>query len=889
MDPAVEQQLQLSTFKAGFNYSTLLDDYNDECLDSRANSMSPNSLEEFLRNSLHNPKRTLAVCSFANPPSQSHHLTLNAAFDPQPFIRTFEAAVDKLIAVRKEVQAKTEQMEKSVRVSEREYSKKMDELNRGFEAVGSSFSGMEARMNEVGGTAIRIGEQLESVHIERQRAQAAYDIIDFYNQFSRGDTTRLDVLRKEGRQGRRQVAILLRRLSTVAKEVDLPSAEKTRENIEKYCEKFEKEMLNLFDRCYRRGDPKMMHHCAQTLLEFNGGNSCIQVYVNQHDFFINNVREVNQDEDRLLWAKIPDPDASPPKTEKGLAELFIEIRATVDTEAQIVKAVFPNPPMVMQVFLQRVFAQSIQQHMENLLHKASTISDLAYLRVLQLVHGQATSLVEDLKAHELSVRAPYGGSAGGPATGGATSTTMAAMLEAAMEELFVPYTEGQRYLERESRSLGTLYTTLLMNFTRYHAKSQKGKASVFDRVVNQLSAAASTTSTGGVQTTSAQAATALLRLGGFNNEKNVEQSTEEPIREEDGQLDVEVAEKMLRWHAEAIGSAKNTFSLLRVLSEAIGTAYVDEALETELLRLDAADTKAEPSFNGLSTLKLVDLVCHLWQQYVNTTLLPLASSSVTVRREMATFNNQTVSRIEGSANHLMHRLIDMVTTWLTMQLTKQKRNDFKPKNDDLSFARVNTEPCEACCDMLEKVRDAAKANLSGKNLEVFLTEVGVTFHSLLLEHLRKFPVSATGGLMLAKDIKMYQDTIGSFGIPPLTERFEFIRQLGNVFLVRPEILKSYITEGYLGRIDPTLLKPYLALRSDWGQFEKGFDDGEPGEGNTTETKGAGGRFGRLSVMMKDLEGLKPEGFKFGDSITLGMPTLPSGLTSGFSIAATRPF
>ena len=75
---------------------------------------------------------------------------------------------------------------------------------------------------------LTLGEQLETVHIERQRAQAAYDIIDFYNQFSRGDTTRLDSLRKEGRQGRRQVAILLRRLSTVAKEVDLPSAEKVR-------------------------------------------------------------------------------------------------------------------------------------------------------------------------------------------------------------------------------------------------------------------------------------------------------------------------------------------------------------------------------------------------------------------------------------------------------------------------------------------------------------------------------------------------------------------------------------------------------------------------------------------------------------------------------------
>lgn len=56
-----------------------------------------------------------------------------SAFDPKPFIRSFEAAVDKLISVRKDVQAKTEQMERTVRVSEREYSKKMADLNKGFE------------------------------------------------------------------------------------------------------------------------------------------------------------------------------------------------------------------------------------------------------------------------------------------------------------------------------------------------------------------------------------------------------------------------------------------------------------------------------------------------------------------------------------------------------------------------------------------------------------------------------------------------------------------------------------------------------------------------------------------------------------------------------------
>lgn len=39
-------------------------------------------------------------------------------------------------------------------------------------------------------------------------------------------------------------------------------------------------------------------------------------------------------------------------------------------------------------------------------------------------------------------------------------------------------------------------------------------------------------------------------------------------------------------------------------------------------------------------------------------LFPLASSSVTIRREMTVFNNQTVSRIEGGANSLLQRVAD---------------------------------------------------------------------------------------------------------------------------------------------------------------------------------------------------------------------------------------
>lgn len=117
--------------------------------------------------------------------------------------------------------------------------------------------------------------------------------------------------------------------------------------------------------------------------------------------------------------------------------------------------------------------------MELLVNKGTAISDLAFLRILQMVHQQTTQLVEDLKGYELPAIIPrspvdktdftrqLSTTASGSA---ATAATVSTMLETAMEELFVPYTEGQRYLERESKSVSELYASFLTNFTRYHVR-----------------------------------------------------------------------------------------------------------------------------------------------------------------------------------------------------------------------------------------------------------------------------------------------------------------------------------------------------------------------------------------------------------------------------------
>ena len=159
-----------------------------------------------------------------------------------------------------------------------------------------------------------------------------------------------------------------------------------------------------------------------------------------------------------------------------------EIRITVSQEAQIVKAVFPDPSSVMKVFIQRVFAQvvcltcvlgsscqllifpQIQQHLETLVSRASAISTLAVLRILNLTHNMCSSLVDDLKTYDATLTEP---SSRGLAL---SSGPLATMLDRAMEEIFVPWLEGQRYLDSESKNLVELYAGLLSRFTRYHVR-----------------------------------------------------------------------------------------------------------------------------------------------------------------------------------------------------------------------------------------------------------------------------------------------------------------------------------------------------------------------------------------------------------------------------------
>lgn len=129
---------------------------------------------------------------------------------------------------------------------------------------------------------------------------------------------------------------------------------------------------------------------------------CIQIYVNQHDFFISRERidAPPSITNTPMWEALADPNKPAPRSEPELAELYTDIRHQISQEAQIIKAVFPQPAVVMKVFLLRVFAQVIQTHIEKLISAAQASSTLVFLCVLALARSSTAQLINDLKAHD---------------------------------------------------------------------------------------------------------------------------------------------------------------------------------------------------------------------------------------------------------------------------------------------------------------------------------------------------------------------------------------------------------------------------------------------------------------------------------------------------------
>ena len=436
-----------------------------------------------------------ALSDSAVPPSRrSGPAHQNNAFDPKPLIRSFEHALNRMGDLSGDLESKENELSGAVRRAEAQHNANVQTLSRKLEQTVNSFNHLDESLNgdrydNGGNEVVKIGEKLEELDRQRQRALDAKFLIQCWMEVSeRGELLLLEDIRRQGSgEGKVRCARIAGQLMKISQRLDPEHwshvngnakqvngvngihgkdydrrrrHHNTRELIEKFSETLEKDLLKSFDDFYRRENFEGMRECANVLHDFNDGASVIAAFVNQHDFFIQRTQLITDDVvgDAETWDRLADPDADPPGVEPTLQSLIDEVKVVMQEESVIIKRAFPYSDQVLGKFLQRIFQQSVQQRLEMVLEKASTISSLAFLRSLQAARGYISTLIDDLKAHGLTEHPE-------PA-----SPQIAIILDQQFDDLFVPYFVGSSYIEREKRSLEELYSSLLFKFTIFHVR-----------------------------------------------------------------------------------------------------------------------------------------------------------------------------------------------------------------------------------------------------------------------------------------------------------------------------------------------------------------------------------------------------------------------------------
>lgn len=93
--------------------------------------------------------------------------------------------------------------------------------------------------------------------------------------------------------------------------------------------------------------------------------------------------------------------------------------------------------------------------------------------------------------------------------------------------------------------------------------------------------------------------------------------------------------------------------------------------------------KNEPDLSYLENLHSAIAILHLMVTCINTVLIPLAASHVTIRREMEKTTNLAMNRMEEKVNSILQHTIDVALSWVSKVLAGQKKGDFRPRDDTL--------------------------------------------------------------------------------------------------------------------------------------------------------------------------------------------------------------
>lgn len=213
-------------------------------------------------------------------------------------------------------------------------------------------------------------------------------------------------------------------------------------------------------------------------------------------------------------------------------------------------------------------------------------------------------------------------------------------------------------------------------------------------------------------------------------------------------------------------------------------------------------------------------VLSIVQLYFEEHIIPISSSvSSTCARRMFDIKISFFDSCLRYINKVLKLEINGISLHINNIAQKYvRKSDYRPKIDDFTAFNSTTNYCREVREYLRTCAKVIHQYLPSNNAFKIINRIGKIFFEHLIEMIKKITFNDVGALVLLNDVNSYLEMLSEFGSESqkhLIVYFNFLRELSNVLMVKPENLRSVLQEGTLNLVDIRLFYPFISLRSDF--------------------------------------------------------------------------
>lgn len=758
--------------------------------------------------------------------------------DPKPYIRTFESTLRHLRQLADSAEDELAVALRHVDDVELSHSKNVLRLSLEVEDIVAKFGSLDTEISSITDRIDPLSQALNKITASRDRStETIFLIRSFHGFYTKEKYEPLEKLRlARDLLLRIQCARTINNLLVLSKKIssltgNLPKVARCVVAIEKYGETMEQALIERYEIASEDDDFDEMAGISKILFGFNGGALVVLAFMNKSDLFFADPADEDESvgsiiDDDHIWRQLLDAGALVPDifANEATEHMLNRLKVSVKGQARIVQQVFEAPAPVIKVMVQRLYAQMIHNKISALLLFSLQSGPLAHVRVLHALYVLVGDFTKDMK--EFFVANDFD-----------ENNDIGLTLDQCYHDLFIDYLANDSFFRLEKEVLENIIFSMAQKFVsrneRVLAKHDlEAKLQEHENETAVLNMAAV-----GSQHPAAEKKLLFVdkrRLNKFKDFVKVHIPETLTNRDSTDGLSSFTLENMkisevrvvmkaaIETVARVLGltpSKAPEFSLeiLEILILDFGGLYVSGRLEVAYDKarqeLVNAAQMNDPNLEYLRLFSVTTEVLLLLLSCIKRIILPCTVNNPAVRSRMISLTNTFVRRCETSLNLILETVVELVTERLNHMLQRQKKKDFQC--DHIETGQDYTEVCEAISDFLIHLQTLFKSNLSDENLSNILIKVGMITLNLLLEHFKKYNVNSTGGIVLTQDVIQYQSVIDSWSIPELSERFQILREISNLFTVQPNLINSLITEGHLANLKISTVRQYISKRTDF--------------------------------------------------------------------------